>query len=119
MSKEVTSEQSLVCEGVGYDEVFQIGHMPEEGLSWSSERETSAHSPDEEVESCVGEGGEEEEEIDKGEDEGDERREEGKDDGDKSEVDKRIPKVEVQEALGIGIPVHSSSPKCGPLMTLS
>ena len=86
MSKEVTSEQSLVCEGVGYDEVFQIGHMPEEGLSWSSERETSAHSPDEEVESCVGEGGEEEEEIDEGEDEGDEEEEE---EGDAEEEDGR------------------------------
>ena len=26
-------------------------------------------------------------------------------------------KVEVQEALGMGIPVHLSSPKCGPSMT--
>ena len=85
MSKEVTSEQSLVCEGVGYDEVFQIGHMPEEGLSWSSERETSAHSPDEEVESCVGEGGEEEE-IDEGEGEGDEEEEE---EGDAEAEDRR------------------------------
>ena len=85
MSKEVTSEQSLVCKGAGYDEVFQIGHMPEEGLSWSSERETSAHSPDEEVESYVGEGGEEEE-IDEGEDEGDEEEE---DEGDAEEEDGR------------------------------
>ena len=85
MSKEVTSEQSLVCEGVGYDEVFQIGHMPEEGLSWSLERETLGQSPDEEVESYVGEGGEEEE-IDEGEDEGDEEEE---DEGDAKEEDGR------------------------------
>ena len=85
MSKEVTSEQSLVCEGVGYDEVFQIGHMPEEGLSWSLERETLGQSPDEEVESCVGEGGEEEE-IDEGEDEGDEEEEE---EGDAEAEDRR------------------------------
>ena len=60
------SEQSSVREGAGYDEVFQSGHEPEEGLSWSSEREASAHSPDKEVGSYdVGEG--REEEVDKGE----------------------------------------------------
>ena len=80
MSREVTSEQSLVREGAGYDEVFQIGHMLKEGLSWLSERETSSHSPDEEMESCVREGGEEEE-IDEGEDEGDAEEEDGRDEG--------------------------------------
>ena len=69
MFREATSEQSLVHQGAGYDEVFQTGHEPEEGLSWSLERKTSAHSPDEEMESCVGE--RDEEEIDEGEDEGD------------------------------------------------
>ena len=29
------------------------------------------------------------------------------------------PKVEAKEALGMGIPVHLSSPKCGLSMTLS
>ena len=58
--KESTSEQSSVCEGTGYDEVFQSCHELEKGLSWSSKRETSAYSPDKEVESCDVEGGEEE-----------------------------------------------------------
>ena len=53
-----------------------------------SERETSAHFPDKEVESCGGEEGEEEE-VDEGEDEGDEGEEEGEDDGDEEEVDER------------------------------
>jgi len=48
-------ESSLVCEGAGYDEVFLSGHGPEEGLSWSLEREMSAHSPIEEVEDNNGE----------------------------------------------------------------
>ena len=85
MSREATSEQSSVHEGVDYDEVFQTGHEPEKGLSWSSDRETSTCSPDEEVESCVREGGEEEE-IDEGEDEGDEEEEE---EGDAEEEDRR------------------------------
>ena len=55
MSREATSEQSSVREGAGYDEVFGSGHEPDEGFSWSSERETSAQSSDEEVESCGGE----------------------------------------------------------------
>ena len=41
---EVTSKQSSVHEGVGYDEVFPTGHGPKKGLSWSSEREPSTHS---------------------------------------------------------------------------
>ena len=84
MSREATSEQLSVREGTGYDEVFQIGHEPQEGLSWSLEREISAHYPDEEVESCLGEGGEEEE-IDEGEDEGNK----GEDDGDEGDADER------------------------------
>ena len=88
MSREVTSEQSSVREGVGYDEVFQIGHEPKESLSWSSERETSAHSPKEEVESCVGEESEEEE-TDVGKDEGDEGGEKGEDDEDEGDVNER------------------------------
>ena len=88
MSREVTSVQSSVCEGAGYNEVFQSSHELEEGLSWLSERETSAHFPDKEVESCGGEEGEEEE-VDEGEDEGDEGEEEGEDDGDEEEVDER------------------------------
>ena len=88
MSREAMGEQLSVCEGVGYDEVFQSSHELEEGLSWLSERETSAHFLDKEVESCGGEEGEEEE-VDEGEDEGDEGEEEGEDDGDEEEVDER------------------------------
>jgi len=40
MSRETTSEQSLVREGAGYDKVFPSGHEPEEGFFWLSERET-------------------------------------------------------------------------------
>ena len=48
MSTEATSEQWLVREGADYDEVFGSSHESE-SFSWSSERETSAQSPDEEV----------------------------------------------------------------------
>ena len=58
MSSDTTSETLSVREGAGYDEVFSSGHESE-GSSWSSERETSAQSLDEEVES-YGEEGEEE-----------------------------------------------------------
>ena len=51
MSREVTSEQSSARDGVGYDEVFQSGHKPEEGFSWLSKRETLAQPCDEELES--------------------------------------------------------------------
>ena len=64
MTREVISEQSSVCERVGYDEVFQTRQEPEEGQSWSSERETSAYSPDEDGD-YIGE--EDEGEIDEGE----------------------------------------------------
>ena len=74
MSREATSEQSSIREGAGYDEVFQSGHEPEKGLSWLSERETLAHSPGDEVESCDGE-----EEVES-EDKGDEGGEEGEGD---------------------------------------
>ena len=54
--REATSEQSLlVCEGVGYDEVFLSSHGPKEGLSWSSEREPSTHSLVDEEEDYDGE----------------------------------------------------------------
>ena len=85
MSKEAMSEQSSVCEGAGYDEVFQSSHELEEGFSQSLERDTSAHFPDKEVESCDGE----EEEEGEGEDKGDEGGEDGEDDGDEGEVDGR------------------------------
>ena len=57
---------------------------PRKAFPWSSKKEMSAHSPDEKVESCFGEGGEEEE-IDEGEDEG----YKGEDDEDEGDVDER------------------------------
>ena len=65
------------------------------------------------MESCVGEGGEEEE-IDEGVVEGDE--------GEKRMMGTRVmlmrepSKLEVQEALGMGMPVRLSFLKCGPSM---
>ena len=75
MSREATSEQSSVCEGAGYDEVFQLGHEADEGFSWSSERGTSIRSPNDNAESYDREV-EEKEESD------------GKDEGDDGAVDK-------------------------------
>lgn len=46
--REALSEQSSsVCEGTSYDEVYPLGCGPKEGLTWSLERELSAHSLDE------------------------------------------------------------------------
>ena len=50
MSNEATNEQSSVREGASYDEVFGLGHEAKD-FSWSSERETSAQSPDDDVKS--------------------------------------------------------------------
>ena len=83
--REAISEQSLVCEGVGYDEVFQSGYELEEGLSWWLKREPSTHYPVDEMESYDRGEGEEE----KGEDDNDEGGEDeeyrGEDDGDKGD----------------------------------
>ena len=66
---EATSEQSSIREGAGYKEVFPSGHRPEEGLSWSLEKELSARSPVNEKEDFDGDEVEEREgdEDDKGE----------------------------------------------------
>ena len=84
----------LVREGAGYDKVFQSGHEPEEGFSWSSERETSTYSSDDKGESYDGEEGKEEE-REEGEDEDNEGGEDeeyrGEDDGDEGEGDERAP----------------------------
>ena len=54
--REATSEQSsLVLEGVGYVEVYPSGHGLKEGLSQSSKKEPSAHSPNDEEENYDGE----------------------------------------------------------------
>ena len=86
MSREVTSEQSLVCEGAGYDEVFASGHEPEEGFSWSSKWETLVQSSDEEVES----GGGEDEVVSEGEDEDDEGERGRESDGDENDGEEEV-----------------------------
>ena len=71
--REATSEQSSsVREGAGYDEVYPLGHEPEEDVTWSPEREPSAHSPAEEEEEEYKEDEEEEEEGDEEEEEDEE-----------------------------------------------
>ena len=94
MSRGVISEQSLVREGAGYDEVYQTGQVPEEGHSWSLERETSACSPDEDGENYIGK--EDKEEIDEGEVDGEGEIEDDEvmeGDGDENDVDDRTPEV--------------------------
>ena len=82
MSSEATSDQSSVRDGVSYDEVYGLGHKLEY-FSWSSERETSTQSFDDDVESYDKENKEEvvnedEEEVKEGEGE----RESDRDDND-------------------------------------
>ena len=89
---EATNEQSLsVCEGAGYNEVFMSGYGPEEGQSWSLEREPSTHSPVDEEEDFDGEEVEEkegnEDEYDEGEGEN-EGEYEGEDDKEEEESNK-------------------------------
>ena len=73
--REATSEQSSsICEGTGYDEVYSSGHGPKEGLTQSPERESSAHSlDDEEEEDYEANGGKDGEEVEETEG-GEERR---------------------------------------------
>ena len=71
----MTSEQlSSVRKGAGYDKVYASSRGPEEGSTWSPEREPSTHSPndeeEEDYEADGGEDGEEEEDGEKREDEG-------------------------------------------------
>ena len=84
MSREATSEQSSVREGAGYDEVFGSSHELESS-SWSSEREMSAQSLNEEVGSYREEG---EENIVSEEGEVEEEEEEIDSNGDGDEGDK-------------------------------
>ena len=53
MSSDASCEESSVREGVGYDETFGSGDEFED-FSPSSERETSAQSPDDDVERLRG-----------------------------------------------------------------
>ena len=82
MSNDKKSEQSSVCDGKGYDEVFGSGDEFK-GFLHSLERETSAHSPDED-ESYTGES---EEVVNEGEDEVEEGERESGSDGDEDEGD--------------------------------
>ena len=90
--REAMSEQSSIREGTRYDKVFPSGHELEKGFSWSSEREMSAHSLDDEGESYDGE---EVQGVEGGEDkcgEGEEDEEyEGEDDGDEGEGNETDP----------------------------
>ena len=93
MSKEAISKQSSVREGAGYNEVFQKGQESKEGHSLSSERETLAHSPDEDGDYL---GEEDKEEIDEEEVDGEEEFEDDEvmeDDGDEDDADNRTPDV--------------------------
>ena len=93
--REVTSEQSsLVREGASYDEVYPLGHGPEEGLSWSSRREPFAHSSDNEEEDYDGEEVEEREGDDEYDEiEGENEREcKEEDDENEGESDKKASK---------------------------
>ena len=99
MSRGAINEQSSVRKGAGYDEVYQTGQEPKEGHSWSSERETSARSPDKDWENYIGE--EDEEEIDEGEVDGEGEIE---DDWvmDENDADDRTPEVGSSRNPGSG-----------------
>ena len=84
MSNEATSKQSSVCKGAGYDKVFGSGHEPKD-FSWSSERETSAQSPNDNVESYDEEN--EEEVVNEDEDKVEEGEGERESDGDEDDGD--------------------------------
>ena len=83
MSSDEMSGQLSVRDGVGYDEIFGSGDESE-GFSRSSESETSAQSPDDDVESYTKEN---EEVVDEGEDEVEEGERESGSDGDEDDGD--------------------------------
>ena len=85
MSREATSEQSSVHEEASYNKVFPSGHEPEEGFSWSSERETSAQPSDEEIENY----GEDKVSEGEGMDDKEEREESDRDENVVSEEERR------------------------------
>ena len=103
MSRKVISEQSSVHEKASYDEVFQTGHEPEEGHSWSSERDTLARFPDEDGDNYIREG--DEEEIDEGDvnGEGEVEGDEGMEgEGDENDMDERTLEVGSSGSPGSG-----------------
>ena len=67
----MSEHSSSVHKEAGYNEVYSSVHRPEEGLSWSSEREPFAHSPDDK-EDFDEKGVKEEDEYDEGEGDGSE-----------------------------------------------
>ena len=84
MSSDEKSEQSLVHDGAYYNEVF--GSSDEsKGFSHSSERETLAQSPNDDVESYIEEN---EEVVDEREDKLEKGERESGSDGDEDEGDK-------------------------------
>ena len=83
MSSDEKIEQSSVRDGAGYNKVFGSGDESK-GFSRSLERETSAQSPDDDVESYTGES---EEVVDEGKDEVEEGERESGSDGDEDEGD--------------------------------
>lgn len=86
--KEAMSEQSLsIREGEGYDEVYPSRYDPKEDVSWSPEREPSAHSPSEEEEEWYeeNEGEEKGDEDEEGEEMGEEENDEEGDGGEVAE----------------------------------
>ena len=80
MSSVALSEQLSVCEGTGYNKVFGSGQKSD-GFSGSSERETSAQSPSNDVEEYVE--GVNEEVVNEDEGEGESDGDEDEDEGDK------------------------------------
>jgi len=55
--REVTSEHSSsIREGASYDEVYSLKSMLKEDVTWSIERELSAHSPAKEEKDEEGKG---------------------------------------------------------------
>lgn len=119
----------FIRKGVGYDEVFPSGHGLKDGSSWSTERELSAHSLDdeeenydgEEVEDGEGEKDEFEDEYDegeKGEEEGEKEGFEREDDSDEGEGNKRALGGEGLGSPGDGHTCPFILPKCGSSMIL-
>ena len=108
MSSDETSERSSVHEGAGYDKVFGSGDEFE-SFSWSSERETSAQSLDDNVKSYVEEN--ENEVVDEGGDEVKEGEGEGGSDGDEDDSNEESYKG-TSGFLEITVP--SFFPRIGP-----
>ena len=105
-SEAMSEQSSSVREGAGYDEVYPLGRGPEEGLTWSLEREPSAHSPnEEEEEDYEADGGEDREEVEEGEG-GEERKdkEEESDEGGHEESDEPIDQTDEMDSRPFILP---------------